>query len=417
MDLIQLALFHFEQKDSDEALKIIDKIKVKGKETDKFHAAYLLFDFGFLKEAREILEELIREKKADNAYKSLLADLYIELNEDEKAIKLLHEIDIDDQHYLPSLLQLADLYQSQGLYEVAEQKLLEAKKINPRENIIDLALAELYFYLGKFKECIPIYEQFLKEKASISDIVFTERLAEAYAGIGNHKKAFLYYEQSRTDKPDILFKFGLSAYHLKRYEVAIQKWKELLEIDPYYYVVYQYLGKAYYKEKMFKQAEELVQRGLTFDEHNDDLYFLASKIARNNNHFDQALKFVERAIELNPERRELTLFYINLLRESSLEEKVIKVLTKALEENNYDPVFLWELARSYYELDEFDQALEHYEEIEAYFSKDENYLYEFGHILIEAGRLDKGIKVLTKYLKIVPTDESTLEFLDRLKSD
>ncbi len=61
------------------------------------------------------------------------------------------------------LLFQADLYDSQGLYEVCEQKLLEAEKIDPNEPIIQLALAEFYASIGRFAEAIYKFEQILPQ--------------------------------------------------------------------------------------------------------------------------------------------------------------------------------------------------------------------------------------------------------------
>ena len=64
----------------------------------------------------------------------------------------------DDPNYPEALLLLADLFQMEGLYEVSEQKLLEAKKLLPNEGVIDFALGELYSEEGKFIEAIRCYE-------------------------------------------------------------------------------------------------------------------------------------------------------------------------------------------------------------------------------------------------------------------
>lgn len=414
MEAIQLALYHFEQNNSDEAIKIIKEILSSAGDEEKYQAAYLLFDFGFMKEAKDIIENLLRDNKTNSSYKSLLADIHIELNEDEKAIQLLHDINPRDESYLPSLIQLADLYQSQGLFEVAEQKLHEAKSINPEEEIIDLALAELYFSLGNFSKCIPIYEHFITEHSSIGGIILASRLGEAYAALGNHEKAFTYYEQIQDETPDILFKFGLSAFHLERYQVAIQKWTESIELDPYYYIVYRYLGEAYYLENMLDEANEVVQLGLTYDEHNDELFYLAAKIAQRRKQTDKAINFIQQAIKMNPERREFTLFYISLLRESFREEEVVGYLLEALNNDYFDPVFEWELAKSYYEIDEFEKALKYYGEASKYFEEDAKFLYEYGYILIEAGKIVKGKEILNKYVRLEPADYDTIELLNRL---
>ena len=43
----------------------------------------------------------------------------------------------------------ADLYQLQGMPEVSERKLLQAKELLPNEVIIDFALGELFYQQGR----------------------------------------------------------------------------------------------------------------------------------------------------------------------------------------------------------------------------------------------------------------------------
>lgn len=414
MDFVQLALFHFEQNESEQAIKLINDLLPTASSREKFEVAYILYDFGFTSRAKTIIHELLDENPENSDYKILLADIFIATEQDDEAIHLLHDIPATDENYLPSLIQLADLYQAQGLYEVAEQKLFEAKQINQEEQIIDLALAELYFTSGEFNRCIQLYEQIIKEADNIGGISITARLAESYAAIGKYEKAFSYFEQISDEDPDFLFKHGLMAFHLERYSVAIQKWERLIEIDPYYYSVYQFLGEAYYVEGMLNKAHEITVEGLNFDEHNDELYFLAAKIALKRRAEEDALQYIERAIELNPDHREYVTLYIERLRKSLHDEKVVSFLRDLLANDIYDPLFEWELAKSLYELDRLEEALPYYEKVYKHFEEDPVFLHEYGYFLMELGNMDKAKNILLKYIEKEPMDEDTIEFLNRM---
>src|SRR5699024_12546373 len=106
----------------------------------------------------------------------MLAYFYIEVNKDEEAMLLLNEINSDDDVYLQALVQLADLYQAQGLFEVAEQKLIAAKQIDPTEEIIDFALGEWFFSTGDYVKAITYYE--IIKSLNIADVSLSERLAD-----------------------------------------------------------------------------------------------------------------------------------------------------------------------------------------------------------------------------------------------
>lgn len=101
-----------------------------------------------------------------------IAEIYIQLGNDDEALSTLGKIDKDDSSYLQGLLLQADLYESQGLFEVSEQKLLEAEKLEPEEPVIQFALAELYSSIGKFHEAVYKYEQILQKLIKLAVLIF-----------------------------------------------------------------------------------------------------------------------------------------------------------------------------------------------------------------------------------------------------
>lgn len=416
LDLIMnKALALFQLNESEQAVNLLNSNLDRATNNEKFKIAHLFLEFGFIQNAKEILILLHSDDPNNSDFKIVLADIYVELEEDDQAMHLLHDIDSTDPNYLQSLLQLADLHQAQGLFEVAEQKLFEAKRHDPNEKIIDLALAELLFSIGKFNQCIHFYERLLKETERLGDISIVSRLAEAYAALGQYEKAFEFFQSANSDDPDMLFKYGLTAFHLKRMEVAISVWERLIKVDPHYYALYYYLGKAYHDEGMFTEAYDIVREGLRYDEHNAKLFYLAAMLAYSNNELKESESFILRAIELNPDDRNTTLFYIEMLSETEEFEKIIQFITHIGKSNVYDPIFEWELARAYNELDDPENAAIHYTNALKTFSKDVIFLKEYGLFLAELGQTENAINILQRYLKIEPMDDDIMEYVGRLK--
>ncbi len=54
---------------------------------------------------------------------------------------------------------LADYYQMQGLFEVAENNINDALELLPNEPLLQFAKAELLFETGRFVEAARIYEE------------------------------------------------------------------------------------------------------------------------------------------------------------------------------------------------------------------------------------------------------------------
>lgn len=215
IDTIMKAVNYMENNQPEEAILLLEKYIPTADDEKRYTIADFYFQWGFLQESLEILHELIKRHPEENELKILLANIFIELEEDEEAITLLNGIDKNDTVYEQALLLLADLYQVQGLFEVSESKLLEAKQLNPNEPIIDFALGEFYFSIGDYKKSIIHYEKLLSETIEFGQVSINERLAEAYASSGKYELALELFQKESSDNPDVLFKFGFTAYHAK----------------------------------------------------------------------------------------------------------------------------------------------------------------------------------------------------------
>lgn len=404
-----------ENNQPEEALMLLEKYLSTANDDKKYTIAEFYFQWGFLQEALEILTELIKLYPKENELKILLANIFIELEEDNEAINLLNEIDKNDPLYEQVLLLLADLYQVQGLFEVSESKLLEAKQLNPNESIIDFALGELYFSIGDYKKAIIHYEKLQSEMNVLGEISINERLAEAYASSGKYELALEYFQKSTSHNPDILFKFGFTAYHADRKDIAINVWNKVIELDEYYHSVYYELAKAYHEEELLQEAFDTAQQGLAMDEYNKELYYFAGMLAYQLQKNTISEEYVRQAIALDADYKEAVLFLINLFKQADDQEKIIELVQDINQLGAIDPLYDWELARAYNELESYEKAAKSYLEAYHQLSDDGVFLKEYGYFLAEDGKLEDAIQVLEAYLQFEPSDTETIDQIDRFK--
>lgn len=413
MNILDEANKLMEADEVDKAIKLIQGQISKASDEELYWYAEFYMNWGFLQESEEILDELLGKYPDESELKLLLTDIYIEQQADEKAIELLNSIHEEDEAYLQALVSLADLYQAQGLYEVAEQKLLLAKDINPGEPIIDLGLGELYYSLGDYKRAITFYEKSLK--LDVPNIPIHERLAECYANVGEYELAVTYYEKVENMSPDTMFKYGFTAYQADRKDISIHVWKELLEEDPYYHNAYIQLAKAYEDEELIQDAYETALQGLKMDEFNKELYFLAGSLAHKCNLDKEGEKLVREAVNLDADYKEAVLFLIEFLKERDRHDEVIELIQVVKETGGDDALYDWEIARAYNEIESYNDALNYYQEAYNSLQQDSDFLKEYGYFLIEEGRTDEALKVFTSYLQLDPQDNEIEEYVNRLK--
>src|SRR5690625_2053012 len=142
MEIIMEAVQLMENNDTESAITLLENYAPSATDEEKFMIAEFYMQWGFYNEATGLLEDLLRQYPEESDIKMLLADIFIELEEDKEAIDLLTSISEDDPAYLQALLQLADLYQSEGLFEVAERSEEHTSELQSRGHLVCRPLLE-----------------------------------------------------------------------------------------------------------------------------------------------------------------------------------------------------------------------------------------------------------------------------------
>ncbi|MFC4022949.1 tetratricopeptide repeat protein [Oceanobacillus longus] len=415
MDTIMEAVQLVENNQTEKAIKMLSNYLQKATDDEKYTIAELYLQWGFLQEARQLLEELLHQYPDENDIKISLADIFIEMEEDEPAITLLNEIDEGDPAYIQALIQLADLYQAQGLFEVSEQKLLNAKQLAPSEIIIDFALGELYFSIGEYLKAINYYERVKTKQNEVAHISIDDRLGESFAAAGEYEKALSYFKEDGNENADKLFKHGVTAFQAERNDIAIKAWEHVLEVDDDYHTVYYQLAKAYEGEGMIEEAFKTAKKGIERDAYNKELYFIAGSIAHQLGQNEESENFVRESIALDPDYKEAVLFLIELFKQNDNYEEITELVGEIKNTGADDPLYDWELARAFNEIELFEDALKCYREAYNSLNQDSDFLKEYGYFLTEEGRIKDAIPIFESYVSLQPLDEDAEAYLNRLK--
>src|SRR5699024_9238334 len=108
-----------------------------------------------------------------------------------------------------------------------------------------------------------------------------------------------YFEELKTDHPDTLFKYGLTAKGAKRHDIAIHVWQKVISLDPYYHTVYVELARVMQEEGLIETAFDTVKKGLVQDEFNKELFLIAGQLAIKLQKSDEAFTYLKEAISLD----------------------------------------------------------------------------------------------------------------------
>ncbi|WLR53084.1 tetratricopeptide repeat protein [Bacillus tianshenii] len=383
----------------------------------KHEIAELYIKWGLLDEAKVLIDELLLLYPEEGQLYIDRADIALDLENEEEALEYLMEVPESDPAYLQALFLMADLYQVQGLDEVAEQKLLEAKKKAPNELLVDFGLGEFYLSRGDYKKSIPYYENVLKEHEQIGSSNVHLCLAEALSTSGQFEKALEHYEKGLSQKTELhaLFGYGFAAYQVEHYGLAIAKWSELLELEADYPSLYLYLARAYEHEELVDEALNTVKKGIELDGLNKELLLAAGKLSIKQQNPEEAEEYLREAISVDPGYIEAVTTLTKFFVQHERFEEIIDTLEHVIEFGEYDPQFDWDLAHAKNQIEEFSDALKHYENAYTSFKNNPTFLEEYGSFMLEEGRRDEAKKAFKRALEIDPSLTHLEEELMRLE--
>lgn len=419
MEKINKIITLLENGQHEEALIKYEVILKNGSNDERLLLGEELFRYGFLDEAKKLYERLLETYPEEGEILVPLAEIFIELGEEDEAIQTLSRINEADPSYPESLLLQADLYQMEGLYEVSEQKLLKAKAALPNEVIIDFALGELYLEQGRFIEAIRSYEKVLPEETEIVGVNVHQRLGDAYSAGGAFEEALPHYEKALEDSLEIntLFHYALTAYQAGMNKTAIEKFTELKELDQEYHSLYLYLAKAYEREEDLENSFRAIQDGLRYDEYNKELYFLGGKIALKLGDEENAEQLLRQALALDPEYIEAALTINKLFLHQERYEEVMEIINLFKTNEIEEPQLIWDEAKALQHMEEYSQSLNKYQLAYNFLKNDIDFLTDYGYFLMEEGKRAEAAEIFTILLKKDPSNEEYEEILQRLSDE
>ncbi|WP_046173713.1 tetratricopeptide repeat protein [Domibacillus indicus] len=411
---------HLEKGDMAGASALYEKVLASSDAEEQFMLGEQLLQLGFLDEARQLFEQLLESFPGEGELSLLLAETLVELDREEEAMLILDEIDDTDPFYARSLLVQADLYQMQGLYEVSEQKLLQAKQTEPDEPVIKLALGELYLEEGKFLEAVRQYKEL--EEAGMPDIAgisIQKRLAEAYSAGGAFEESLPHFERALEEKRDIdtLFMYGFTAFQAGQFKTAALVLTEAAELDPDYHSVYLHLARAYEMEEELDEALKAARAGIARDAYQKELYLLAGKLALKTGQEEEGESHLREALALDPEYSEAALALNALLMKKEDYEGVLEIASAFRETGIDEPLLLWDAARAAEKLENYKEAAGLYEYLYPVLNENTEFVAEYGYFLLEEGSRAQALPLFEKLMKEEPLNEEWTELVERLKMD
>ena len=386
---------------------------VKALENDPSDLLYELATYlegiGFYPQAKEIYLKIVEDFPDVNLN---LAAIASEDGQIEEAFAYLEEIQADSDWYVSALALKADLYQMEGLTDVAREKLFEALTYS-EDPLLILGLAELDSELENYQEAIQGYAQLdnrtIYEQTGISTY---QRIGFAYAQLGKFETATEFLEKALELEYDDLTAFELASLYFdqEEYQKAVLYFKQIDTISPDF-EGYEYgYSQALHKEHQVQEALRIAKQGLEKNPFETRLLLVASQFSYELHDASGAENYLLTAKEDAEDTEEILLRLATIYLEQERYEDILDLQSEEPE----NLLTKWMIARSYQEMDDLDTAYELYQELAVDLKDNPEFLEHYIYLLRELGYFEEAKVNAQAYLKLVPDDVQMQELFETL---
>ena len=398
-----------QEQDLDLADRYFEQALTADSEEELLDLADYLESIGFFPQAKRIFEKLAPDYPA--SYISLAA-IASDDGDLEQAFAYLEEIQPDSDWYVAALLAKADLYQLEGLPDVAREKLAQAAELTD-EPLVIFGLAEIDLELGDFSQAIKEYAQLdnrtIFEQTGVSTY---QRIGVCYASLGKFAAAIEFLEKAVELEYDdaTVYELATILADQEEYQKANLYFKQLDTLSPDF-EGYEYgYALSLHAEHRTAEALTLAQQGLAKNPFETRLLLLASQLSYELHDEKAAENYLLQAQEDADDLEEIALRLTTLYLEQERYEDILEFAEQEVD----NALTRWNLARAYQALENLEKAEELYNQLARELQDNPEFLEQYVYLLRELGRFEEAKRAAASYLRLIPDDGSMQELYESL---
>ena len=369
---------------------------------------------GFSSESRQVYEAISQENTANTDIILNLAEMKVDDGDLDGALALLYQVASTDDNYVAALVMIADLYQLDGVWEAALEKLQETSTISDSP-LVSFAIAELHYNQANWQEAIDYFAKLSQRQIlELTKVSIYQRIGTAYASLGEFENAEKFLEKSLEINHDdtVLFELAQISAVLGEHKRAIDYFKQLDALAPDFDGYAYPYAQALIEENEFDSAFAVAKDGLSKNPTDVPLLHLTSRIAYALHDLKASETYLVQALDL-AELHDETIFLLSNLYLLQADYEAVINLAPLLDDDH--ALARWNIAKAYGELEQDKEALAIYDEIDqSVLADNPEFLLDYAHILIRNGRANDAKLSLTQYLASVPDDENAQELFNEL---
>lgn len=419
MNVIEKSIKLIDDGHIEQAVELLRNHMESAHDEEKYQIATIFSQLGLINDAIEIMEDLATLYPEEYDMLLMLAELYIEIDEDDKSIDILSTIPKEDEVYSRALLLEADIYQIQGFPEIAEKKLIEAKEYTTETDYIDFGLAELYYHHNGIQNAVNLYQKLRESYDEIAGISLDSRLAECFSLLGEFEAAIPYYKEAvqKNDDAHMLLAYAYSLREADLPYEAEKIYEQLIQTEPDYAAPY--ISYATFLEEQNENERAIAQlkKALVVEPYAQEAYGALANLYNNEREYGLTRELLEKGFEAVDPSLEMMYLYVKALLEQEEYEEVIAFISKMEEEGEEDPIFEWELGFAKNKLEQYEEAINHYKAAYTVLQNNQTFMEDYLDILLSEGLRKDALQVAKEILAMDAANEKIQELVWQLEQD
>ncbi|WP_152266650.1 tetratricopeptide repeat protein [Agriterribacter humi] len=356
-------------------------------------------------EALEILERAEILDSSDIDIYILKTDVFLALDQHEKAVGLLEEAihSFEGENRINLLFELADVYDDYEEFDKVFDCLVHILEYEPNN---EEALYKICFwtdFTGRSEESIRLHQHIINE-FPYNELAWFN-LGAAYQGLKLFEKSIDAYKYALVinEKFDYAYRNMADAYiRLRKYRDAIESLEKVIELARPEDVIYEAIGHCYDRLKQYAQARFYYKKASHLNSDDSKLYYKIACTYINEMSLNKAVQYLESAMRIHRMQPEYNLAMGECLMElGNIKDAIIHFsnVVKAKPRG----IGGWEaLIRCLYKEDFLDEAIEQVDNAQQVAGDKPLFLFYKSAVLFAMGKSKEGLLLLQTAMEQAP---------------
>jgi len=365
-------------------------------------------------EACEYFKKAIELDDEDEAFKTAYALSLVKSEQFDEAIKVYKKLLVQHPEKENYKYNLISCYEAIGDNQTAILMLEGIVYVNPKLVLPAQKLANLYIKTNQLGRAKELYDTIILKNNPTAEVmhqyaVLSSSLCDTDAAERILKKALKMNPKMAKAHKDL----AVIYLNKRLFDYADEEFKTAMEIMPDdFEIIFEY-GNFLYSTSKNAEAEEYYLKALVIEPENVlALTFMAlNKLIMNQ--LDEAKEYIMKALQINHHHEYIQYCAGRIMYARKEYEEAKRYLVKAVEQNP-DVETQNTLALTYYELGEYQQAINIFTNLLSKFPESVPVLRSLAQCYEKLQDNDKALEYLYKLTDIFPDDEEAQECIRKL---